>query len=536
IYNSSDCLVSVENQGECNTPNSVSQTKNEEPRTKNQEPMTKNVSFYSYNHQGMRTKKITTDKAKEYIYDKQAVLIERFFERLVNEMSTNASQKDPQFVKYNYGSESLISLNQTSKPTQYYLNNAFGSTTTELVGETGVILVVYVYDPWGNFRGNFDKQAVASDYTFTGKELDEETGLFYFGVRYYDSKRGMFVTQDSYLGEVGEPPSLNRYVYCWGRPTGFVDPFGNNSILVLGKEMLSAKESSALWAELGVATEYIAASTVGVGTFLGLAAWHLADPPIANNNEDQEYKEFCQTAFENHLEQVKESFYTQLFAMAEEEGKNQKKRTSSNSGSPEKPGKKKKGKKKQVMTPKLIEVIKKIITNNSSGNLLNPMEIARKYRAEAPDGEKLIPLVRLAQMIRDNADKLPFIQKGIDPSSTVAYKVKEFFKNEGITPDNIKNRFTNVTHLLETLIKEGILKRNGKGNSIANLTVILWRLKDEGGKSYYIPKFPSSSGTKTRLPGRSGRTKSPLSTLGADDQIECTERIKNRKKRPKFDN
>ena len=53
----------------------------------------------------------------------------------------------------------------------------------------------------------------------------------YAKARYYDSEYGRFTTQDSYLGEIDTPPSLHRYLYAASRPTFFVDPTGNESVV-----------------------------------------------------------------------------------------------------------------------------------------------------------------------------------------------------------------------------------------------------------------------------------------------------------------
>ncbi|MEM5948974.1 RHS repeat-associated core domain-containing protein, partial [Spirochaetia bacterium 38H-sp] len=38
-------------------------------------------------------------------------------------------------------------------------------------------------------------------YRFTGKELDEETGLYYYGARYLDPKTCLWISGDPALGE-----------------------------------------------------------------------------------------------------------------------------------------------------------------------------------------------------------------------------------------------------------------------------------------------------------------------------------------------
>jgi len=66
-------------------------------------------------------------------------------------------------------------------------------------------------------------------HIFTGQEHDENTGLIYFGARYYDPDIARFITQDTYLGEPNTPPSLHRYLYAYGNPTVYVDLMGYQS-------------------------------------------------------------------------------------------------------------------------------------------------------------------------------------------------------------------------------------------------------------------------------------------------------------------
>jgi RHS repeat-associated protein len=59
---------------------------------------------------------------------------------------------------------------------------------------------------------------------FTGKELDYETGLYYFHARYYDPRIGRFMTGDDRAGgTVGTTDSLNRYAYVLNNPITGVD-------------------------------------------------------------------------------------------------------------------------------------------------------------------------------------------------------------------------------------------------------------------------------------------------------------------------
>src|SRR5437762_5866190 len=62
----------------------------------------------------------------------------------------------------------------------------------------------------------------------TQKERDNETGLDYFGARYFASTQGRFISVDP-LGAsaiVSDPQSFNRYTYVLNNPLKYVDPDG----------------------------------------------------------------------------------------------------------------------------------------------------------------------------------------------------------------------------------------------------------------------------------------------------------------------
>jgi RHS repeat-associated protein len=61
---------------------------------------------------------------------------------------------------------------------------------------------------------------------FTGKERDTESGLDYFGARYYASSMGRFMSPDPTGGRLANPQTLNRYAYVVNNPLSFVDPTG----------------------------------------------------------------------------------------------------------------------------------------------------------------------------------------------------------------------------------------------------------------------------------------------------------------------
>ncbi len=63
---------------------------------------------------------------------------------------------------------------------------------------------------------------------FTGKERDAESGLDYFGARYYGSALGRFTSPDPLLNSAKpwDPQSWNRYAYALNNPLAVTDPTG----------------------------------------------------------------------------------------------------------------------------------------------------------------------------------------------------------------------------------------------------------------------------------------------------------------------
>lgn len=90
----------------------------------------------------------------------------------------------------------------------------------------GAILETIDYYPFGSTRLDTQSSYWANDYKYTGKELDSDTGLYYYGARYYDASLGRFISVDPWGGDITDPQSLNKYSYVQNNPLKYVDPEG----------------------------------------------------------------------------------------------------------------------------------------------------------------------------------------------------------------------------------------------------------------------------------------------------------------------
>ena len=93
---------------------------------------------------------------------------------------------------------------------------------------------------------------------FTQKERDNETGLDYFGARYYSSTQGRFTGADDFLNDAhaSDPASWNLYAYCRNNPLRFVDPLGQEieNTTDPNKRKLTDKQLRAIAADLRTKT------------------------------------------------------------------------------------------------------------------------------------------------------------------------------------------------------------------------------------------------------------------------------------------
>jgi RHS repeat-associated protein len=86
----------------------------------------------------------------------------------------------------------------------------------------------FVYTPWGEemHQWNANTFNFSSPYRFNGKELDPETGLAYYGARYYQNKIGVWLSVDPKYMQ-----TLMKYEFSANNPIKFIDADGAKPIL-----------------------------------------------------------------------------------------------------------------------------------------------------------------------------------------------------------------------------------------------------------------------------------------------------------------
>ena len=119
----------------------------------------------------------------------------------------------------------------------YYHPDHLGSSSyiTNLEGE---VVQHIEYVPFGEVFVEERNNIWNTPYLFNAKEFDEETGLYYYGARYYDPRISLWIStdpkQESYF-------AFSSYVYCGNNPLIYIDPNGKEWEDPAQAEKLKAK-------------------------------------------------------------------------------------------------------------------------------------------------------------------------------------------------------------------------------------------------------------------------------------------------------
>ncbi|MEM7542808.1 MAG: RHS repeat-associated core domain-containing protein, partial [Pseudomonadota bacterium] len=157
--------------------------------------------------------------------------------------------------------------------TNYTFHHDQINSVTALTGHAGAIEEEIRYDAFGAPL-TLPTPGTGNDLTYTGREYDRDTGLYYYRARYYDAEIGRFTAEDPLGFQAGD---VNFYAYVANRPMVENDPTGKicGSGLCIGGLILGrtvgppiARFLASNTVRSSVISGSVAGTAGGVGTFI----------------------------------------------------------------------------------------------------------------------------------------------------------------------------------------------------------------------------------------------------------------------------
>jgi RHS repeat-associated protein len=165
------------------------------------------TASYAYDPFGRRISKTVNGVMTQYLYDGMNILKE--YDGTGTPLATYV---------HGPGIDQPISMTRGGQTYDYHADGL--GSITGLTNSSQTVVQNYGYDGFGNLT---QTPTVQNPYTYTGREWDAETGLYYYRARYYDPKVGRFLQQDP-IGFAGG--DANLYGYVGNSPVNWVDPWG----------------------------------------------------------------------------------------------------------------------------------------------------------------------------------------------------------------------------------------------------------------------------------------------------------------------
>jgi len=185
------------------------------------------IVAFKYDHQGRRFEKtVNATNTTRFVYDDWAMISE--ISNQNSSITTNSYVYGLDLSQSLQGAGgvggllSVVSKAQSLEPKAFFPCYDANGNVTDYVSTNGTVVARYVYDAYGNLISSSGNMVNDFSILFSSKYLDRETGLYYYGYRYYSPELGRWLNRDP----IGEDGGRNLYGMSYNALTYLVDSLG----------------------------------------------------------------------------------------------------------------------------------------------------------------------------------------------------------------------------------------------------------------------------------------------------------------------
>ena len=152
----------------------------------------------------------------------------------------------------------------------FYFEKNLQGDIIGVYNSSGVGLISYMYDAWGNctvqyYSNGSSSPARYNPFRYRGYYFDSDLGLYYLNSRYYDPNTGRFISPEPNVYTAGFDSSSgliahNVYAYCANNPIKYSDPTGE---FILTAIIVGAAAGAIIGGAIGGTVAYNSAKSSG---------------------------------------------------------------------------------------------------------------------------------------------------------------------------------------------------------------------------------------------------------------------------------
>jgi RHS repeat-associated protein len=254
---------------------------------------------YLYDASGQRVKKLLRRQGGQL---DSIIYIEGIFEHLSRADGAENNMAHVQDDRKRIATVRLGAAfpNDNSPAVKYHLGDHLGSSNTVL-DDAGTLVDREEYAPFGETSfGSFAQKR----YRYNGKERDEESGLYYYGSRFYAPWLARWASCDP----AGAVDGTNAYIYAKQRPVSLIDQLGSQASAPDPGPQEPVSTDPALSGTASVSASTATADTISVGD------WVWEHGHIAGSSAVTTYNSFQRARYLNDIKKASLSAEQEVLA------------------------------------------------------------------------------------------------------------------------------------------------------------------------------------------------------------------------------